>query len=243
MLLVLPALLGALAVAAADAQQPPELVEQYTAAFSANLSAAGLLPFPHFWEECVGSSHMALGTRADWRAHLKKVRDACGFKRIRGHGLLDNDMDIILSNSPARCQGCTGRADLSHASDLPAADVVPGLDWHFNWYGMDQVYDYLLEIGMKPVVALSWSPDELVGGNKECSQVWHYKGCHNIPNNLTTYGLMINSLARHLVERHGVEEVRQWPFEVGSRVARSAPARWCNRRVLLRLLLLLPSAG
>ena len=130
MLLVLPALLGALAVAAADAQQPPELVEQYTAAFSANLSAAGLLPFPHFWEECVGSSHMALGTRADWRAHLKKVRDACGFKRIRGHGLLDNDMDIILSNSPARCQGCTGRAAVHGVLGVERGYCVV---WGWGW--------------------------------------------------------------------------------------------------------------
>ena len=41
-----------------------------------------------------------------------------------------------------------------------------------------QVYDYLLEIGMKPVVALSWSPDELVGGSKECSQVSHRRRSH-----------------------------------------------------------------
>jgi hypothetical protein len=67
----------------------------------------------------VGSPHMMLGTRADWRAHLKKVRDACGFKRIRGHGLLDNDMNVVLSNRPAKCQGCTTHEDLSHASNLP----------------------------------------------------------------------------------------------------------------------------
>jgi len=184
----------------------------FSAAFSADLSPAGLLPFPHFWEECVGSSHMMLGTRADWRAHLKKVRDACGFKRIRGHGLLDNDMDIILSNTPAKCQGCTGSGDLSHASNLPPADIVPGAGWHFNWYGMDQVYDYLLSIGMKPVVALSWNNDQM--SEHACAATWHYKGCGNYPSNLTRYAMMINSLARHLVDRHGVEEIRQWPFEL-----------------------------
>ena len=36
--------------------------------------------------------------RADWQTHLKKVRNACVFRRIRGHGLLDNDMNVILPN-------------------------------------------------------------------------------------------------------------------------------------------------
>jgi|EP01046_Picozoa_sp_COSAG06_P053192 xylan 1,4-beta-xylosidase len=55
--------------------------------FEATLNGSTLLPFPHYWEECVGSGHMALGLRSDWQAHLKKVKDACGFRRIRGHGL------------------------------------------------------------------------------------------------------------------------------------------------------------
>ena len=55
--------------------------------FEATLNGRTLLPFPHYWEECVGSGHMAHGPRSDWQAHLKKVKDACGFHRIRGHGL------------------------------------------------------------------------------------------------------------------------------------------------------------
>ena len=42
--------------------------------------------FVHNWEECVGSGHMLLGTRVDWRNHLKLAHDELGFKRIRGHG-------------------------------------------------------------------------------------------------------------------------------------------------------------
>ena len=61
---------------------------------------------------------------------------------------------------------------------------------------VDQVYDYLLSINMKPVVALSWNNDQLGGG--ECDR-WHYKACAAYPNNLTRYSMMINSLAQHLV--------------------------------------------
>eukprot|EP01047_Picozoa_sp_COSAG01_P039868 COSAG01_NODE_3318_length_6272_cov_2.193261_4_plen_93_part_00 len=73
---------------------------------------------------------------------------------------------------------------------------MPGARWHFNWYMVDQVYDYLLSINMKPVVALSWNNDQLGGG--ECDR-WHYKACAAYPNNLTRYSMMINSLAQHLV--------------------------------------------
>ena len=52
-------------------------------------------PFPHPWKKIVGSGHMLLGTRADWRAHLKLARDELGFLGIRGHGLLDDDMSVL----------------------------------------------------------------------------------------------------------------------------------------------------
>ena len=108
----------------------------FTALFTADLSPNRTVPFPHFWEECVGSSHMMLGTRFDWRSHLKKVRNACGFKRIRGHGLLDNDMNVILSNSHDKCQGCTGHGDLSFIalSNTCAFQYLKGNQWRFCFY-------------------------------------------------------------------------------------------------------------
>ena len=194
-LAVLPPLLLLLLAATA-----PTLATTSSIAYSANLATAGLRPFPHYWEECVGSSHMALGLRADWQQALKKVKAACGFRRIRGHGLLDNDMDVILG--PAAPVNGTGPSGWNPQG--------PG-NHHFNWRSVDLVYDFLLSIDMKPVVALSWLPDELTDS---CEPVWHYKGCHAYPNNLTVYGNLITSLAGHLVSRHGVEEIRQWPFEL-----------------------------
>lgn len=50
----------------------------------------------HVWEACVGSGHAALGLRADWREHLKAVREDLGFQRVRFHGLFNDDMNVIL---------------------------------------------------------------------------------------------------------------------------------------------------
>ena len=53
--------------------------------------------WPHYWEECVGSGHAALGLRPDWRAHLALCHDRLGFRRIRQHGLLDDDMGPVVA--------------------------------------------------------------------------------------------------------------------------------------------------
>jgi xylan 1,4-beta-xylosidase len=55
--------------------------------------------WPHYWEECVGSGHAALGLRPDWRAHLELCHDTLGFRRIRQHGLLDDDMGPVVTRS------------------------------------------------------------------------------------------------------------------------------------------------
>ena len=187
-----------LAAAAASAAPLPSLT------FEADLNASALLPFPHYWEECVGSGHMALGLRSDWQAHLKKVHDACGFRRIRGHGLLDNDMNVILPND--------GTFDATSAGP-PATPDIKGRGTHYSFRNADIVYDYLLSIDMKPVVALSWLPSQLASPGNDCG-TWHYRGCGGPPANTTDFGALVGALAAHFVERHGVEEVRQWPWEL-----------------------------
>ncbi|NTV91149.1 MAG: beta-xylosidase, partial [Clostridiales bacterium] len=51
-------------------------------------------PFPHYWEQCVGSCHAYTALREDWRKQLKKCHDELGFKYIRFHGLLNDDMSV-----------------------------------------------------------------------------------------------------------------------------------------------------
>ena len=47
---------------------------------------------------CVGSSHAATALRADWQKQLAKIQADLGFEYIRFHGLLDDDMSVVLKS-------------------------------------------------------------------------------------------------------------------------------------------------
>jgi xylan 1,4-beta-xylosidase len=147
-------------------------------------------PFKHFWKESVGSGHALLGTRADWQAQLAQSVHDIGFKRVRMHGIFDDDMSVVLA---------------------------PG---QYEFYNIDVVYDYLLSIGVRPIVELSFMPGVLAGcwpwnatGDK-CQYVMHYDGIVQPPANFSDWEDLCFAFATHLVQRYGAQEVRQWHFEV-----------------------------
>jgi xylan 1,4-beta-xylosidase len=47
------------------------------------------------FKECVGAGRANEGLRADWQQQLAYVKKECGFKYIRMHGLLTDDMAVI----------------------------------------------------------------------------------------------------------------------------------------------------
>jgi xylan 1,4-beta-xylosidase len=51
-------------------------------------------PLNSFFKECVGAGRANEGLRADWQQQLAYVRKECGFKYIRMHGLLTDDMAV-----------------------------------------------------------------------------------------------------------------------------------------------------
>jgi xylan 1,4-beta-xylosidase len=142
-------------------------------------------PLNTFFREVVGAGRAAEGLRADWQRDLALVHRECGFKYIRFHGLLEDELGVYREDS-------NGRAV-------------------YNFQYIDAVYDAILKIGMKPFVELGFMPQALASGSKT---IFWWKGDVTPPKDYNKWEELVRSLVRHWTERYGVEEVRQWYFEV-----------------------------
>lgn len=140
-------------------------------------------PFRHTWEVCVGSCHAALALREDWRAQLRRCRRELGFQMVRFHGLLNDDVGLLTSwRGP-----------------------------HGSTYNVDSIFDFLLDLGMKPFIELGFMPKLLASGPKT---MFCYAGNVTPPNDPAGWKKLVKDLMSHCVERYGLAEVRTWPVEV-----------------------------
>src|SRR5918993_733170 len=63
--------------------------------FFCNLAEAAT-PLPHFWEHTVGSDHAPVALRADWQRQLQRCHNELGFRYVRFHGLLSDDIGTLV---------------------------------------------------------------------------------------------------------------------------------------------------
>ena len=103
-------------------------------------------PLKHFWCFCTGAGRANEGLRADWQDHLRLAVKECGFKYIRFHGLYHDDMFVYREEK--------GRAI-------------------YNFQYVDQLFDTLLDIGIKPFVEFGFCPGDLA---TEKGTVFWWKG-------------------------------------------------------------------
>lgn len=144
-------------------------------------------PYPHYWEMCVGSCHAATLLREDVRNHLRQARQEIGFRYVRFHGLLDDDMSVVIK---------------------PMFPLDPP---RLSFFNIDSIFDFLLDIGMKPFVELGFMPEAFASGTATC---FHYKGNVTMPREDGLWTDLICQLIRHLINRYGLSEVQSWFFEV-----------------------------
>ena len=81
----------------------------------------------------------------------------------------------------------------------------------YSFFNADQIWDFLLSIGMKPFVELSFMPTTLASGD---TVVFHYRANVTPPKDYRQWAALIHKLVAHWVERYGIDEVRTWFFEV-----------------------------
>jgi xylan 1,4-beta-xylosidase len=149
-------------------------------------AAAPTRPFPHFWEHMFGSGRAVLSLRESYREDLRALRAVTAVGYIRFHGIFLDEMGVYT-------EGAKGN---------PV----------YNFSYVDQVYDGLLANGVRPFVELSFMPRQLA--RRDIRQSFWYRPVVSPPKDYGKWDALITAFARHLVERYGIEEVRQWYFEV-----------------------------
>ncbi len=141
----------------------------------------------HIWQRCVGSDRAEITLRESWRKDAKRGREELGLERVRFHGVFDDELGVGAKPSFGR--------------------VSPD----FNFQNVDAVYDGLMDLGLRPYVEMSFMPGKLASGTRVFG---NYKANVTPPQSLPDWQDFVGQFARHLIERYGAAEVRQWNFEV-----------------------------
>jgi xylan 1,4-beta-xylosidase len=142
-------------------------------------------PTTQLFHECIGAGRANEGLRAEWQRQLQLCQEEIGFRQIRFHGLLSDDMGVY-------------------------AEGRDGQPRH-SWLYVDQLYDALLALKIRPFVELSFMPYALASGFKT---VFWWQANVTPPKSYEKWDGLIHDLVAHWTERYGAEEVAKWNFEI-----------------------------
>ncbi len=143
-------------------------------------------PFPHFWEQMFGSGRAVLSLRESYRNDLRQMKKVTDVRYVRFHAIFDRDT-------------------AAYDEDQQGRPI-------YNWSYVDQIYDGLLENGVRPFVELSFMPAKMAA-NLQWHDFW-YRPLPSPPKDYTKWEELVYQFTHHLIERYGRQEVMQWYFEV-----------------------------
>jgi xylan 1,4-beta-xylosidase len=143
-------------------------------------------PFPHFWEQTFGSGRAILALREGYQSDLREVKKVTEFSYVRFHNILHDEVGV-------------------YDEDEQGHPI-------YNFSYVDQIYDGLLNDGVRPFVEISFMPKKLAL-RQDVHPFW-YKQIVSPPKDYKKWDDLIRAFGQHLVDRYGLDEVGQWYFEV-----------------------------
>lgn len=146
---------------------------------------ANAVAFRHPWKNCISVGRAYDLMRSDLRQHLSELQKDLQFRYCRFHALFHDDMNVVQRNAEGQLT--------------------------YSWRHVDEIYDYLLSIGLKPFVELNPMPAVLASGTQK---MFYYQMNVTPPADYAEWSALVETFTRHCVARYGLDEVRSWYFEV-----------------------------
>ena len=119
------------------------------------------------------------------RKMLTEAQKDIGFSFIKMHSIFDDDMMVYSE-----------------------FDGNP----HYNFNLLDNVFDLLLSINLKPFVQLSFMPSALA--LQKDKTTFYTNVITSMPKNINKWNALVEKFVKHVIDRYGKSEVESWPFAV-----------------------------
>lgn len=143
--------------------------------------------YDKYWERCIGAGRANEGLRAGWLEQLELVHKDCGFQYVRFHGLFHDDMFVYFPKNNGKTI--------------------------YNWQYIDELFDRMLNMGIRPFVELAFFPKEMAATDTK-HQFWWKANISVDQNNFGKWHDLVQAFTQHVVDRYGIQEVSSWYFEV-----------------------------
>ena len=121
---------------------------------------------------------------ADVQEMLRELQKKVGFKYIKFHGILSDDM-------------------LVYKEDYKGNPT-------YSFVFIDKALDFILSIGLKPLIEFTFMPKDLT--NENAHSVFASKFYIGEPKDYDKWSDLIRNLMSHLIDRYGIREVRNWLY-------------------------------
>lgn len=153
---------------------------------SIDISKRSRISYEPYWNTLMTFGRAAEGLRADVQRQLRQIQRDIQFRYVRFHGIFADEMMVY---------------------NVKEEDEVI-----YNWTYVDELFDFFMEIGIKPFVELAFMPSELRSSDAETLSWW--KANISPPKDIALWTDLVKALIRHCIHRYGFEEVSTWYFEV-----------------------------
>lgn len=143
-------------------------------------------PLRHSWRSftSVGSAKLLLLRSV--QDMLRELQRDVGFRYIKFHGILSDDMHVVLRDGNGALQ--------------------------YSFVLVDQALDFLLSIGLKPLIQLSFMPAALAQDPTHI--IFESSMINSPPANIHAWCELVERFTRHLLKRYGQAQVETWPFTI-----------------------------
>jgi xylan 1,4-beta-xylosidase len=173
---------AACVMAPASAAQPQVAAEAQPRHIEVDLrKAAG--PLDRSFNFSVGSDYPGTLIRPESLAQLKLAVDELGFRYVRFHAIFH---------------------DVFRTVRVENGKTI------YDWTKIDELYDALLGMGIKPFVELGFTPEAMASSPQT---IFYWKGNTSHPDP-KAWSALVDAFVHHLRSRYGEAEVRSWYFEV-----------------------------
>jgi xylan 1,4-beta-xylosidase len=147
------------------------------------------------WRPMIGSEHLSLlgygpgpggiEIGPDLAEALRTAHEELGVETVRAHAILHDELGVYRE-----------------------VDGQP----HYDFDRILQIYDLVLDAGLRPVVELGFMPRDLA--SDPTRTVFQYDAIISPPRSFERWSELITELVQSLESRFGREEVQRWAFEV-----------------------------